>query len=148
MKYKNLIYLSLAFIIAAVLVVYFVGNFAQDNDSSTQPQTQSASLTQKNSEGAVTVEVTPKELAPGSQAVFEITFDTHSVELNYDIAEITQLTDDNGNSYKPLSWTGGKGSHHIEGRLTFPEIEKSTKKVTLTIPGIDNKDRVFIWDLQ
>lgn len=148
MKYKTIFYMSLAVIVVAVFAVYFIGNFAQDNKSTTQSQSQNKSATQKNSEGAVTVEVTPKELALGSQAIFEITFDTHSVELNYDIANVAKLADENGGVYKPLSWTGGKGSHHIEGILTFPEIDKSSKKVTLTIPGIDNKDRVFSWDLQ
>ena len=78
----------------------------------------------------------------------EIKFDTHSVELNYDVAKIAQLTDDTGNIYTPVSWTGGKGGHHVEGILAFPTIANSAKKVTLTIPHIDNKDRIFNWDLK
>jgi hypothetical protein len=104
--------------------------------------------TQTSSEGAVTVKATPKTLAAGSEVLFEIVFDTHSVELNYDIAQIAKLTDNIGNTYKPVSWTGSKGGHHVEGVLTFSTIANSAKKVTLTIPNIDNKDRVFTWNLQ
>lgn len=104
-------------------------------------------LPQTSTEGVVSVKVKPNTLQSGSPAEFELTLDTHSVELNYDIAAITILQDDSKRIYKPVSWTGGKGGHHVEGILTFPAITQSAKSVTLTIPQIDNQDRVFTWKL-
>jgi cytoskeletal protein RodZ len=148
MKYKNIVYIGITLLIAAFILYRFVGNPPQSNQGTTQTQKQNTVSTQTSSEGAVTIKVTPKTLTVGSEAIFEIVFDTHSVELNYDVAQIAKLTDDIGNTYKPISWTGRKGGHHVEGVLTFPSITDSVKKATLTIPGIDNKDRVFTWDLK
>ena len=126
----------------------FVGNLPQNSKVANQSQEQNILSTQTNTEGAVTVKVTPKTLIAESQAVFDVIFDTHSVDLNYTVAGISRLTDDMGNTYQPLSWTGEKGGHHVEGILTFPQIAKSAKKVTLTIAGIDKIDRIFSWNMK
>lgn len=153
MKYKTIIFISVAVIIAAFILVRFVTTPQESSRTTSDPQAQNTqsipiqSEATQTSEGNVAVKVTPKTLISGLQVVFEIIFDTHSVELNYDVMKIARLTDNMGNTYQPLSWTGGKGGHHIEGVLTFPSIVGSTKKVNLTISGIDNQDRVFSWNL-
>lgn len=136
-------------VLVGVFVLYkFVGSLPQNNKAANQFVEKNALSTQTSTEGAVIVKATPKTLASGSEAIFEVVFDTHSVDLNYDVAGIAQLTDDIGNTYQPVSWTGGKGGHHLEGILTFPDIAKSAKKITLTIQDIDNKDRIFEWNLK
>lgn len=147
-KYLKVIIFNLAIIVIGASIYYFIVN-RPGNAPVQTPSTASETLlqTQTNSEGAVVVKAIPKTLTAGSPATFELIFDTHSVELNYDVAKIARLTDDTGNTYDPVFWTGGKGGHHIEGILTFPDIPKGTKKITLTIPGIDNRDRVFSWNL-
>ena len=82
MSYKKIILMCAAIIIAAFVLYRFVGNPPQNNQVTNQPQKQNILSQQTSSEGAVTVKVTPKTLAPGSEATFEIVFDTHSVELS------------------------------------------------------------------
>lgn len=147
MKYKNIFIMCLIAIVAAFILYRFVGYLPQNNKAANQSQEQNILATQTSTEGAVTVKATPKTLVSGSQAVFEIVFDTHSVDLNYDVAGITHLTDDEGNNYKPVSWSGGKGGHHLEGALSFSPILEKATKVTLTLSKIDGTDRVFSWDL-
>ena len=147
MTYKKAIYMCAAIIIA-VIVLYKLMSSPQLTSKTTVTPSTSRVLTSQTSEGNVTVEVTPKNLTSGSQVQFNIQFNTHSVELNYDLAQTARLNDDTGNSYKPLSWTGGKGGHHVEGVLTFSAISNTAKKVTLTLPGIDSQDRIFSWEVK
>ncbi len=118
------------------------------NRSTTTPTVvqESTYKTEASNKAAVTVQVTPETLNPGSPAVFKVEMNTHSVDLNYDIVNLAQIADDSGITYKPTSWTGGKGGHHIEGILTFPSLARS-KKITLIIRGIDNESRIFSWNL-
>lgn len=147
MKYKKIIYMCIAIIIAVFFLYKFIGNPLQNNKPSTQSQVQNTLSTQ-TSEGKVTVDATPKTLIAGSQAKFDVRFTTHSGDVNYDLIKIASLIDDLGTKYKAVSWDGNMGGHHAEGVLTFPNIDRSAKKVTLIIPGIDNKDRVFSWDIK
>ena len=102
---------------------------------------------QTDEKGSVVVEATPISLTSKKNASFTVSLTTHSGDLNYDVVAIAKLTDNKGNTYNPISWTGGKGGHHIEGTLTFSKLSQEASAVTLTIPGIDNQDRVFEWKL-
>lgn len=144
MTFKNIIYISIAIIILIFLLFRFFISSPQNNNYAPQ---QNEISKQISSEGAVTVEVVPKTLVAGSPIIFDIKLDTHTADLNYDLKSISIITDDRGNTYKPVSWTGDKGGHHSEGILTFPAIKKA-KKVTLSIHNIDNKDRIFSWNIQ
>lgn len=97
--------------------------------------------------GAVEVEVKSVSVALGKEVIFEVSMNTHSVELNYDYTKIATLTDDRGNSYKPTKWTGGNSGHHLEGELFFDALPQNPKELTLTLEGIDNKSETFIWKL-
>ena len=110
-----------------------------DNDTPYQPRV--------DERGEVVIEAMPKRLTTGSDSVFEIELSTHSVDLNFNLEEIAYLTDDRGDIYNPLSWSGGKGCHHLSGALIFPKVNKSAKKVILTISGIEGEDRVFEWEI-
>lgn len=145
--------LILLFIILLGLTVVVFASLQLNSRTKTQSQTQEKSDrtvlygTQTNEKGSVIVEAIPISLTRGKNASFTLTFTTHTGDLSYDIGTIAKLTDNKGNIYNPVSWTGGKGGHHIEGILTFPAIAESTQKLTLTVPGIDNQDRVFEWKL-
>ncbi len=146
MKFKAILLFVIILGIVIILVVGF-RSFAptlSPNKSNTNTVYQS----QTNEKGAIVVEATPLSLTRRDNTSFTITFTTHSGNPVYDIATTSKLTDDKGNTYKALSWTGGKGGHHVSGILTFPPISKEAKFVTLTIPQIDNFDRVFSWDLE
>lgn len=99
-----------------------------------------------DSQAEVDITVKPVVLEVGKEAVFEIVFDTHTVPLDFDLAEVSKLADGEGNVYQPISWSGGSGGHHLSGTLSFPPIPK-TKFIEFTLSGINNIDRNFRWDL-
>ena len=101
----------------------------------------------ENSEGEVIVTVKPLKLSSGQNTIFLVSLETHTVELDKDLKNISIVIDDKGKEYKPTNWTGGQGGHHISGNLIFPPLPKDAKSVKLTIKGIDNVDREFIWKL-
>lgn len=117
-----------------------------------QPQPTTATFaTQSNDEQAVTVEVTPLNLATDVASLdFTVVFDTHSVQLNFDPAAISVLRDDAGREYPVLAWEeNGSGSgHHKSGLLRFKAPEQATKFVEVIVRDVaDVPERVFRWDL-
>ncbi len=91
--------------------------------------------------------VTPS-LSPEGQVAFEISINTHSGSLDFDLIRVSTLKDDSGNLYTPLSWEGSPpGGHHRSGNLTFPPVGQSDT-LTLIITGVGTKDRVFLWDIK
>lgn len=97
--------------------------------------------------GAVQVEIIPIQLQSEKETIFSMSINTHSVDLGFNYLEIAHLTDELGNSYKALSWSGGNGGHHLRGELTFEPLGKSARKVTLGLSGIDGVTETFSWDL-
>ncbi len=98
---------------------------------------------------AVSVKVSPRGLTSGSPLVFDVSMNTHSVELNYDLTQVATLIDDAGNSYQPTSWEGAPpGGHHRNGVLTFPPLPSGTKNIKLVFKDINGADRVFEWRLE
>lgn len=111
---------------------------------SEQPATQQP---QNKSLGAVDVEIIPINIESGDDLIFQMTMNTHSVELEYDYTQIATLTDDQGNTYKPITWTGGNSGHHLEGELVFAALPKNPENLTLTLEDIDNESGTFTWKL-
>jgi hypothetical protein len=122
------------------------------NDGSTN--TKAGDLSRIDSQGAVTVQITPLNLdQPGDTLKFDVAMNTHSVDLSMDLATISTLTTDTGLTIQPSKWEAPSGGHHAEGTLSFPatqdgkSILEGTKQLTLTISKIDNATRTFSWDL-
>lgn len=124
------------------------------------PQTQSANqmfTTQSNSEKAVEVDVTPLNLSSdGATLDFEVAFNTHSVNLDFDPAAISVLRDDKGHEYPVIAWEGsGPGGHHRSGVLRFPADplrgkvpDNATQFIEVVIHDVAGvSERVFHWDL-
>ena len=117
------------------------------------PQSESA-LTRLDTQGAVEFAVTPLNLTTPSETLdFEVSLNTHSVDLAWDLAAQSALATDTGLAVKGLSWPVG-GGHHYEGTLTFlaktaegkPLLVGATK-LTLTIQDAGAPSRVFEWAL-
>jgi len=106
-------------------------------------------VAQGNSGGEVDVKVTPLVLKAGEKPQFEIEFNTHSVELDFDISQIALLTDEAGNSDTSSTWEGSPpGGHHREGKLSFTNNLTETKSATLILPNIAGiTKREFAWQL-
>ena len=105
--------------------------------------------TKENEGGNVTVSITPLFLKPGLPASFDVAFETHSVDLPFDVVNIATLTDNTGALYTPL-WDGSPpGGHHRKGTLRFiPDLSTATT-LTLTfwdIAGIPT--RTFSWEVK
>ncbi len=98
----------------------------------------------------VSVDVKPVQLTPGQPARFEVTMNTHSVELDQDMVVASTLVDDNGTAYQPLKWNGSEpGGHHRSGTLIFPDLKGTPESVTLVLKGIASvPERVFEWKIE
>ena len=99
--------------------------------------------------GEVDVTVTPEVLIAGQPPRFKLEFNTHSVELDFDIEKITRLSDDRRKDYGQSTWEGSPpGGHHREGTLTFPELLGDVKSATLIISAVSGiAERKFTWQL-
>lgn len=106
--------------------------------------------TKEQTDGNVTVTVTPQELTSGKSAMFQIVFDTHSVTLDFDVAEAAKLRDEKGNTYGRPAWSGDPpGGHHRKGTLSFSAPIGQTTSISLVLENIAGvKERTFEWNLQ
>lgn len=113
-----------------------------------------SNLARTDSQGSVEFVVTPLNLAaPGDTIDFDISMNTHSVDLSWNLAAQSSLTTDTGLEVNGLSWPGGSG-HHVGGRLTFPAVTADgkplldgVKKLTLTIRDAGAPVRTFEWEV-
>lgn len=101
--------------------------------------------TKTDVQAEVEINVTPSLL--GEQLNFEVQMTTHSVELDQDLMTAAVLTDSRGREYKPLSWDGGVGGHHLSGTLSFKKIPSVEEPILLKIEGIGGVTRTFVWQL-
>jgi hypothetical protein len=113
-----------------------------------------ANLTKSDSQGAVTMEITPTNLEnPGDAVIFDVLMDTHSVDLSMDLAQLAVLSTDTGKTVQATLWDAPRGGHHVEGKLTFPstkdgfDLLDDAKSVTITITNVDAPTRIFIWSI-
>jgi len=148
---RRVVFLIIA-VTTAIVVDIFVTN--KQNDLNLRKKVTATKQTvlspQTNSEGSITVKVTPKELSQSSSSWdFEVVLDTHTDNLDQDLTKNSVLVDDKGNRLTPISWEGDPpGGHHRAGVLKFNPIPPATKSIELTISKIGNSDKkVFRWNL-
>jgi hypothetical protein len=77
---------------------------------------------------------------------------THSVNLDYDLAEAAVLRDSIGASYRATSWSNPNGGHHVSGSLIFDKaaalIEGEPEFIELELSSIGGSgNRIFRWNL-
>ncbi|MBI2653701.1 hypothetical protein HYX02_02710 [Candidatus Woesearchaeota archaeon] len=137
-KIKILLYSLLVLSIIAVSLSYIY--ISKNNKTGIQQEINFQTIT--SNQNNVEFKVTPL-----SALEFQIAIDTHSVDLDFDMVEISTLQDDLGNTYKPLKWEGSApGGHHRQGILKFPSINKDAKSIKLVIT--DTSIREFSWNLK
>jgi hypothetical protein len=105
--------------------------------------------TRQDAQASVTVEVTPAGGTSGT-LIFDVSMNTHSVELGYDMTKIATLTDDQGRNYPAKSWDGASGGHHRQGSLTLEvPTGAAPKSLELNLAGIGGAPtRPFKWDVE
>lgn len=111
-------------------------------------------LTRTDQQGEVIVQVTPLNLdMPGDTLDFEVSLETHSVELSMNPVNHTTLITDTGIAVQPIAWDGPIGGHHVSGTLTFPVsvdgvfILDGVTKLTMEIRDVDAELRTLEWIL-
>ncbi len=148
MKPTTKFLLFLIFVTTVVALVRLMGT-DQLSSQTADTETQSSFETKEDSGGDVTVSVTPVELSLGFPASFDLTFETHSVDLDFDVEGVATLTDGKNTPFTG-HWDGSPpGGHHRSGTLRFtPELDKS-KTLTLTLRDIAGiAERTFTWEVQ
>jgi hypothetical protein len=111
--------------------------------------------TQTDAQGAVTVGITPLNINSTDETLdFEVQMNTHSVELDMNLATLATLTTDTGIEVKAVSWDAPSGGHHASGKLTFPasvngiRLNRQNRSLTLTIQDVDTPERTFKWEIK
>ena len=107
---------------------------------------------QEDAQGSVTVMVTAQNIDTSADTIeFSVAMDTHSVDLNMDLALLATLTADTGLTVNGMGWDGPLGGHHVEGTLSFPasvngeSVLDGANMLTLTIRDVDAPERIFSW---
>jgi hypothetical protein len=110
-------------------------------------------LSRVDRQGAVEVSITPIGTfgESGEMLLFDVAMNTHSVDLSMDLAALSTLETDSGETLQAVSWSGGSG-HHVRGQLSFPMyLENGVQwldgatQVILSIHGVDADERIFVW---
>jgi len=132
------------------------GSTESSGDPSALPPAGAArqGLARTDAQGAVEFVVTPLNLTtPGETLDFDVSMNTHSVDVSWDLAAQSRLKTDTSLEVKGLSWPVG-GGHHYEGKLTFPAktadgraLLEGAKALTLIIRNTDVAERMFVWEL-
>jgi hypothetical protein len=109
--------------------------------------------TVRDNQGAVDVQVTPVNLNdPIDTLEFQVSLDTHSVDLSMDLLELAWLKTDTGLVVKASSWEAPRGGHHISGTLSFPSsldgkaVLERALKIELLIVNLEVAERTFVWE--
>ncbi len=111
----------------------------------TQP---AADLSRTNEGGAVTFVVTPRDLDASSGTLdFDVSMNTHSVDLGFDLAKMAVLKTDTGAQIAPSAYQGGSG-HHVRGMLSFPAAPAAgARTLTVVITNVAGvAERTFTWE--
>ncbi len=133
----------------AVFVVFQLCLTRKPEPSVSTPQLTNKLVSQEKEEASVTVTVKPEVLKIGQKPKFQIEFNTHSVDLSFDITKISLLVDDKGNIYSNAIWNGSDpGGHHRSGTLSFNNFLTGTTNAELIIRNIAGvAERKFKWNL-
>lgn len=104
-------------------------------------------------QGAVEIVILPMNLNHSADTLdFEVSLNTHSVDLSMDLAALTWLRTDSGIEVKVSAWTGPSGGHHVSGMLSFPStldgdrVLNGAAVLELRVLNVDVPERVFVWE--
>lgn len=147
--------IPLVLILSIILLGIAVQSTAQRPAAQPQAQGPFEASSQTDMQGAVAVEVTPLNFAASAETLdFDVKMNTHSVDLDMDFAALSTLTTSSGLAVKAIAWDGGRGGHHVSGKLSFPAIVdgarliSQSKSLVLTIRDVDAPERTFKWEIK
>ena len=108
-------------------------------------------VAQENNDRGVTIAVTPQALSKNAEWWdFRIVLDTHSADLDDDLAKTAVLLAEPAVRQLPVAWEGaGPGGHHREGVLRFKSIAPMPQAIELRIQRAgEPAPRSFRWQLE
>ena len=150
MKQANIFLIGGLIVVALIGIVWVVFDFSLKEQNKENALKENILEPQTNNEGGVAIVVRPQSIKENAASWnFEISLDTHSVELNEDLVEASVLIDKNGKEYQPVEWEGDSaGGHHRSGVLKFAPISPWPKMIELKIRGVNGiEQRIFRWNL-
>lgn len=101
----------------------------------------------KTSDAGVEISVTPVDTGSAKEWKFEVSMNTHSVDLDFDLALYSTLLNDRGTVASGALWQGSDGGHHVTGILSFGSWAVDTLSLTLIIDAPGLKKRTYAWKL-
>ncbi|MBE0410002.1 MAG: hypothetical protein IBX69_09755 [Anaerolineales bacterium] len=137
------------------------GVTAAENPPNQPPESQASTsndqwpegATLQDDQGAVIVSVTPLNLNKFEGSLeFEVSLDTHSIDLSMNLADLVTLITDTGFEIQATGWDGSPGGHHVRGILRFPaELDgiyllDEASRINLVVANLDASERIFIWE--
>ena len=144
-KVRNRISILSLAIIAGLVTAMFIGQLGLPQAVQKEPPIQQAQTLQQS---GLTIRVTPISLTFSQGVSFEVSFDTHIRDLNFDVALATSIQDDHNNVYLPITWSGSPpGGHHREGTLSFGQLSGSPHTIKLLMKNVFDSDWAFKWKL-
>lgn len=124
-----------------------------DQEAVDSPKSWGLQPTQTDDQGAVVVEITPLNLRDAEQTLdFEVSLNTHSVDLSMDLTKLASLQTNNGYYVQAVLWDAPSGGHHVSGTLSFPSqvdgvsVIENASKISIVIENVDAPARVFSWE--
>src|SRR4030095_3511753 len=116
----------------------------------TQSLAAAPALTRTHSGGGVTAKVRYLNPQGTEDTRFEISLDTHSVDLDsYDLKALSLLRDNAGKVYQPTKVENKGSGHHRQLVLVFPKPAPGNKRLELVVKDVAGvKERSFVWDLE
>jgi hypothetical protein len=148
MRTKRIQIFIFIFTIVTALLAFWI---YWGNSQNVSPKSSSSVLEVKTSdEGGVQITVEPQNISQESLWIFEITLDTHSVELDQDLLKTSKLVVDEEKTYLPIAWEGSPvGGHHRSGVLSFPVAAALPQTVELQIFDVGGvAKRSFQWEIK
>tara|TARA_B100000508_G_scaffold89939_1_gene70076 strand:+ start:854 stop:1327 length:474 start_codon:yes stop_codon:yes gene_type:complete len=102
---------------------------------------------QTDDTGPVSVTVKPLSLSDSGDWTFELTLQTHSVDLTMDIVESVVLIAGDGSEIKPTSWDGDPPEgHHRTGIVSFSAPDSDSQSITIEVRNVAGVPaREFSW---
>jgi hypothetical protein len=118
------------------------------------PEPTAESLARTDDQGAVVFVVEPINLNDSGETLdFNISLNTHSVDVGWDLAALATLETDAGGQVEAIGWPIGSG-HHYGGTLSFPRVTADGEDLLagatvlrLIVRDTDVPERVFSWEL-
>lgn len=137
---KSVIRTGLALALAAAASIW---GFTAATDASAYDR-------QSNRGNGVRVDVLPVALEKGKPVRLEVRLNTHSVELDQDLAAVSSLDVGGGTVLQPDRWEGSPpGGHHRSGILHFGSLPPNAEEIVFTIRNVGGvPERTFRWRVE